>query len=497
MKIFHAIENLIYYGIKNSLINKEDEIFIRNKLLDILKLDEFEECKTNEEVDLEKILEDILNYACEKNLINNSVIERDLFDTKIMGALLDRPSNICKEFFRRYEKDPKDATSYYYNLSKVCDYIRVYRVKKDIKWKTNTKYGDLDITINLSKPEKDPKDIERLKNMKSISYPKCLLCKENEGYKGRLNHPSRENLRIIPININNSKWFFQYSPYVYYNEHCIIFTNDHVPMKIDESTFEKLLCFVELFPHYFVGSNADLPIVGGSILSHDHFQGGRYKFSMEKAEIEKEFSIDGFEDVKLGIVKWPMSVIRLCGYDKSRIIKLGNKILLHWRNYTDKERFIFSHTNNIMHNTITPIARKVNHEFQLDLVLRNNITTKEHPFGVYHPHEELHHIKKENIGLIEVMGLAILPPRLKDELELLKEYILNEKNIDENEIISKHGNWVKSFINNYDNISNENIDIILKEEIGKVFLKVLEHAGVFKRDEFGQKGFEMFINSLN
>lgn len=495
MNIFNAIESLVQYGISTKLIKEEDKIFTKNKIAEILNIDTLEEVKAKNE-SLENILKIILDYAVEKEIIQNNVTERDLFDTKIMSTLIDRPSNIIKTFNEKYEKNPKDATDFYYKLSKDSDYIRRYRIAKDKKWQVNTPYGKLDITINLSKPEKDPKEIARLKNVKSSGYPKCALCKENEGYMGRFNHPARQNHRIIPITINNSDWFFQYSPYVYYNEHCIVFSGEHIPMKIEKGTFAKLLDFIKIFPHYFVGSNADLPITGGSILSHDHFQGGNYEFAVERAEIEKEFTINGFEDVKVGIVKWPMSIIRINCSDSDRLIELADKILINWRAYSDEENFIFSHTNDEPHNTITPIARKKsNGNYELDLVLRNNITTDEFPFGVYHPHEELHHIKKENIGLIEVMGLAILPARIKSEMETLKSYILQGKNIDENEELKKHSNWAKQFMNKYE-ITEQNIDNIIEEEIGKVFLTVLEHAGVFKRDEKGKKGFEKFINSI-
>ena len=497
MKIFIAIENLVLYGIKNNLIQKEDEIFIKNRIAEILKIEELKDIEVVEENNLENILKDILDYACEKGLIDNNIIERDLFDTKVMGVLIDRPSNIRKVFFDKYKISPKDATDFYYKLSQDSDYIRKYRIKKDMRWKVETEYGSLDITINLSKPEKDHKDVYLLKNSKNSDYPKCLLCKENEGYMGRINHYARQNHRIIPIKINNVDYFFQYSPYVYYNEHCIIFTSEHTPMKIDRKTFVNLLGFIKIFPHYFIGSNTDLPITGCSILSHSHFQGGNYTFCMEKAPIEKEFKINGFEDVNVGIVKWPMSVIRLSSDDTDKLINLADKILSSWRVYNDEECFIFSHTGDEIHNTITSIARKIGDKFELDLVLRNNITTDEYPFGVYHPHEEFHNIKKESIGLIEVMGLAILPARLKIEMDILKEYILEGKNIERNKQIIKHNNWVKIFINNYNKITKENIDDIIKREIGKTFLNVLENAGVFKRDEKGQKGFEKFINSLN
>lgn len=496
MQIFVAIENLIQYALNKNLIEKEDIIYIKNQIAQELKIDDLKNTSPTGEQNLENILNDILNYAIEKNLIDNNITEKDLFDTKIMGILIKRPSEIIKDFWQKYNENPKNATDFYYKLSQDSDYIRKYRIEKDKKWKFNCEYGDLDITINLSKPEKDPKSIALLKNVKSSEYPKCPLCKENEGYAGRINHPARQNHRIIPININNSDWFYQYSPYVYYNEHCIVFSGKHIPMKIEKDTFAKLLDFIKIFPHYFVGSNADLPITGGSILSHDHFQGGNYEFAMAKAPIEKIFKINDFEDVNVGIVKWPMSVIRLSSDNSQKLVDCADKILKNWRNYSDEENFIFAYTNNEPHNTITPIARKKENIYELDLVLRNNITTKEHPFGVYHPHEELHNIKKENIGLIEVMGLAVLPARLKNEMEILKQYILENKNIDENEDIKKHSNWAKNFINNY-KITKENIDEIIEIEIGKTFLIVLEHAGVFKRDEKGQKGFYKFMESLN
>ena len=497
MKIFDAIESLIIYAINRQLIDKKDSIFIKNKIMEILLIKEIEEANGIIENDLENILKVILDYACEKEIINNTITERDLFDTKIMGVLVDRPSNIIKTFLEKYKQSPKEATDYYYKLSQDSDYIRTYRIKKDIKWTVDTEYGVLNISINLSKPEKDPKEIALLKTLKASNYPKCLLCKENEGYMGRINHPARQNHRIIPITINNSQWFLQYSPYVYYNEHCIVFSGEHIPMKIEKNTFEKLIDFLKLFPHYFVGSNADLPITGGSILSHDHFQGGNFKFPMEKAPIEREFIIDGFEDIKVGILKWPMSVIRLRTNDSKKLVELADKILNSWKEYTDEENFIFAYTDNEPHNTITPIARMKENLFELDLVLRNNITTKEHPFGVYHPHEELHNIKKENIGLIEVMGLAILPARLETEMRILKQYILENRNINDNQYIKKHSEWARKFINNYEQITEQNIDEIIEIEIGKTFLTVLEQAGVFKRDEKGKKGFDKFINSLN
>ena len=409
---------------------------------------------------------------------------------------MPRPSQIQERFWKEYEKSPQDATAYYYKLSQDSDYIRRYRIKKDRKWTVDTEYGTLDITINLSKPEKDPKAIAAAGKAKSASYPKCQLCMENEGYAGRTNHPARENHRIIPIQIQGSKWGFQYSPYVYYNEHCIVFNGEHIPMKIDRKAFAKLFDFIKLFPHYFLGSNADLPIVGGSILSHDHFQGGNYTFAMAKAPIIENFTVAGYEDVTAGIVKWPLSVIRLQSADVERIIDLADHILNKWRGYTDEAAFIFAETDGTPHNTITPIARKRGDLYELDLTLRNNITTDEHPLGVYHPHAKLHHIKKENIGLIEVMGLAVLPARLKGEMELLKEYILEGKDIRSNEQIEKHADWVDEFLPNYPDVNADNIEHILEQEVGKVFCQVLEDAGVYKCTPEGLEAFHRFISVL-
>ncbi len=410
---------------------------------------------------------------------------------------MPRPSEVIKTFQEYYGQDAQKATDYYYKLSCDSDYIRRYRIKKDVKWVTSTEYGDLDITINLSKPEKDPKAIAAARNAKQAGYPKCLLCRENEGYAGRVNHPARQNHRIIPVTIQNDTWGFQYSPYVYYNEHCIVFNGQHIPMKIDRGTFCKLFDFVKLFPHYFVGSNADLPIVGGSILSHDHFQGGHYEFAMAKAPVEKTFKVTGFEDVEAGIVKWPMSVIRLKAADSDRIIELADKILNRWRSYTDEDAFIYANTDGEPHNTITPIARKRGEYFELDLVLRNNVTTEEHPLGVYHPHAGLHHIKKENIGLIEVMGLAVLPARLKEEMELLKKAILEGQDLHKDEVLEKHADWVDEFKAAYEKIDASNIDDIIQKEIGIVFMQVLTDAGVYKRDEAGRQAFDRFTQSLN
>ncbi len=506
MKIQKLIEKLVAYGVITGLVWAEDIVYTTNRLLELFGLDDLEDEGTLEETDeeiavkvedLEEILKGMLDYACEQGMIDDNITARDLFDTKIMGLLMPRPSEVIDNFWTLYrEESPESATEYYYDLSRNSDYIRRYRICKDQKWVTDTPYGELDITINLSKPEKDPKAIAAAKNAKQSGYPKCLLCKENEGYAGRMNHPARQNHRIIPVVINGSEWGFQYSPYVYYNEHCIVFNSEHVPMKIEHATFCKLFDFVKQFPHYFVGSNADLPIVGGSILSHDHFQGGHYEFPMAKAPVEETFTVKGFEDVEAGRVNWPMSVIRLSGKDSDRIIALADVILNKWREYTDEKAFIYAYTDGEPHNTITPIARMRGDKYELDLVLRNNITTEEHPLGVYHPHANLHHIKKENIGLIEVMGLAVLPARLKDEMKLLKTAILDSGNIHQDEILGKHADWVEEFSAKYDTINAENIDKIFEDEIGLVFMQVLEDAGVYKRTEEGIKAFERFVKSL-
>ena len=495
--VYEAIKKLVTYGLETGLISKEEKIYSTNLILDVLKLDDYEEPEENyEKVELQAVLKELLDYAVEKGLIEDSVVYRDLFDTRLMNCLMPRPSQVIKAFNEKYAVSPKEATDYYYKLSQDSDYIRRYRVCRDMKWVTKTEYGDIDITINLSKPEKDPKAIAAAKLAKQSGYPKCQLCRENEGYAGRTNHPARENHRIIPITINGGQWGFQYSPYVYYNEHCIVFNGQHVPMKVDRAAFVKLFDFIKLFPHYFIGSNADLPIVGGSILSHDHFQGGNYEFAMAKAPVEREFTVKGYEDVKAGIVKWPLSVIRLRCADEKRIIDLADYILKAWRGYTDEEAYIFAETDGEPHNTITPIARKRGDMYELDLALRNNITTTECPLGLYHPHNELHHIKKENIGLIEVMGLAVLPSRLKEEMEILSDYIVNGKDIRSNEKIEKHADWVDEFRPKYPVINAENVDAVIKEEIGIVFKKVLEDAGVFKRDAKGQAAFDRFTAAL-
>ncbi|CVI73433.1 Galactose-1-phosphate uridylyltransferase [Clostridiales bacterium CHKCI001] len=498
MDVNLSIAKLVKYGLDSELLPVEEKIYATNQILEVMQLEEYAEPEQElGDVNLEETLKELMDYAYETGVLKeNSVVYRDLFDTKLMNCLMPRPSQVIQKFKEKYSISPEEATDYYYKLSQDSDYIRRYRVCKDIKWLTATEYGELDVTINLSKPEKDPKAIAAAKLMKQSGYPKCLLCKENEGYAGRVNHPARQNHRIIPITINGADWGFQYSPYVYYNEHCIVFCGEHVPMKIDKSTFRKLFDFVKLFPHYFLGSNADLPIVGGSILTHDHFQGGHYEFAMAKAPIEKTIRFAGYEDVEAGIVKWPMSVIRIRHKDENRLIELADIILKSWRGYTDEAAFIFAETDGQPHNTITPIARKKGDTYELDLVLRNNITTEEHPLGVYHPHAELHHIKKENIGLIEVMGLAVLPARLKDEMKELGEYILAGKDIRSNETLKKHADWVDEFLPQYKTINADTIDGILKDEIGKVFAKVLEHAGVYKRDEAGQDAFMRFINQV-
>lgn len=495
------IRKLVRYGLDTGLITEADKIYTTNRLLELFGLDELEECDEDVTMsvdELETVLSSMMDYAYEHGIMTeNSIVYRDLFDTKIMSTLVPRPSEVIAVFEAKYRNNPKDATEYFYKLSQDTDYIRRYRIKKDRKWIAATKYGDLDITINLSKPEKDPKAIAAAKNAKQSGYPKCLLCMENEGYAGRVNHPARQNHRIIPVTINGSRWGFQYSPYVYYNEHCIVFNSEHIPMKIEHDTFCKLFDFVKQFPHYFVGSNADLPIVGGSILSHDHFQGGHYEFAMARAGVERTFTVKGFEDVEAGIVNWPMSVIRIASQNTDRLIALADVILAAWRGYTDEAAFIFAETEGEPHNTITPIARKRGGKFELDLVLRNNITTEEHPLGVYHPHAKLHHIKKENIGLIEVMGLAVLPARLKDEMELLAEAIVSGADIRGNEMLEKHADWVEEFMPKYENVTKDNVMDILHREIGDVFMQVLEDSGVYKRTEEGQAAFDRFVKSLN
>ena len=498
MGLTKNIKKLVAYGIGARLIQPEDEIFMINQYLDLFGLDEYDD----PDIDDEKIvLVDILNAltdeAFEKGIIqSDDIVTRDLFDTKLMGIMTPRPSAVQKTFNTYYEKGPKYATDYFYELSENSNYIRKDRIQKDKKWTVDSPYGVIDITINLSKPEKDPKAIAAAKNAKQSAYPKCQLCIENEGYAGRMNHPARQNHRIIPLMINDSKWGFQYSPYVYYNEHCIVFNGQHVPMKIDRAAFTKLFDFVRQFPHYFLGSNADLPIVGGSILTHDHFQGGHYEFAMERAEIEKEFTIPEYEDVKAGIVHWPLSVIRIQSKDEKRLIDLADHILKKWRGYTDEEAYIFAETEGEPHNTITPIARKKGDMYELDLTLRNNITTEECPLGLYHPHNEYHHIKKENIGLIEVMGLAVLPSRLKAEMEHLSQCLIKGEDIVSKEDLKKHAAWAEEFLKKYPVVNADNVDEVIQKEIGLVFMQVLTDAGVYKRTPEGMEAFERFIKSL-
>ena len=491
------IKKLICYGLEKGLFTERDEIYVTNMLIGALGLDEFdcEEKFTN--VDLESTLAAILDFAVEKGIIEDDITSRDLFDTKLMGLMMPRPSEVEFEFFSRYNVSPQAATDYYHKLSRDSDYIRTYRIAKDMKWISPTEYGDLDITINLSKPEKSLKEIMAAKNAPQSGYPKCLLCKECEGYAGRVNFPARQNHRIIPLRLTDENWFMQYSPYVYYPEHCIVFNAEHTPMLVDRKAFCKLFDFVKMFPHYFIGSNAGLPIVGGSILSHEHFQGGRYTFAMEKAPIEKPIVFKGYEDVAAGIVKWPMSVIRLTGDSAERVIDLADKIFTIWQDYTDESVFVFAETDGEPHNAATPIARMRGDKYELDLVLRNNITTEEYPLGYFHPHNELHHIKKENIGLIEVMGLAVLPARLKDEMAELQKAMLSGADIRAIESIEKHADWADEIKAKYSDINADNIEKIIKDEIGIVFSKVLEDAGVFKRDEKGQAAFIKFIEYVN
>ena len=498
MDLQKDIKKLVTYGLDKKLIELEDETYTINQYLEVFRFDEYDDPDiTGEEIVLPEILDRLTDAAYDRYIIkSDDIVTRDLFDTKLMGILTPKPSQVIKEFRTYYEESPKKATEFFYEFSQDTNYIRRDRVKKDMKWKVNSPYGDIDITINLSKPEKDPKAIAAAKNAKQSSYPKCQLCMENEGYAGRMNHPARQNHRIIPLTINDSKWGFQYSPYVYYNEHCIVFNGQHVPMKIDRAAFTKLFDFVKQFPHYFLGSNADLPIVGGSILTHDHFQGGHYEFAMERAEIEKEFTISGYEDVKAGIVHWPLSVIRIQSKDEKRLIDLADHILKKWRGYTDEEAYIFAETEGEPHNTITPIARKKGDMYELDLTLRNNITTEECPLGLYHPHNEYHHIKKENIGLIEVMGLAVLPSRLKAEMEHLSQCLIKGEDIVSKEDLKKHAAWVEEIKGKYTDINEGNVMDILKEEIGQVFVKVLEDAGVYKYNEEGRKAFDRFIAVL-
>ncbi len=491
------IKQLVDYGVSSGLIPENERVYSTNLLLEIYGKDNFSDPDISEtSLPLDEILNNLLDIAVDEGLIEDSVTYRDLFDTKLMNCITPRPSQLQNRFWFLYETSPKEATDFYYDFSQNTNYIRRDRIAKDLKWKVPSEYGDIDITINLSKPEKDPKLIAAAKNAPSSGYPKCLLCRENEGYAGNTNHPARQNHRIIPLRLGNSDWNMQYSPYVYYNEHCIVFNNRHTPMKIDTSTFVKLFDFVKMFPHYFIGSNADLPIVGGSILSHDHFQGGHYTFAMAKAKSVFSFEVPEFNNVSCEVLKWPLSVIRLKSDSTEDIVRLASHILVKWRNYTDEDAFIFANTDGKPHNTITPIARFRDGMYELDLALRNNITTPEHPLGVYHPHEKLHHIKKENIGLIEVMGLAVLPSRLKNEMNLLAEYIIKGNDISGNEAIAKHADWANEILSTRHDITSENVMEVLETEIGKVFVKVLEDAGVYKCTPEGLESFKKFIGIL-
>jgi UDPglucose--hexose-1-phosphate uridylyltransferase len=504
MNLYEAIFALTDYGVRAGLIETADEKYTINRYLELFHEENFElteECKQelkDNPPELSFILDVLIKYGIDKNLLpDDGITACDLFDTALMGILTGKPSEVIRQFRDYYARSPETATDWFYKFSQDTNYIRRDRIKKDRRWKVKSEYGEIDITINLSKPEKDPRAIAAAKSMKQTAYPKCQLCVENEGYAGRLNHPARQNHRIIPIRIADSDWGFQYSPYVYYNEHCIVLNSLHTPMAINHDTYVKLFDFVEQFPHYFLGSNADLPIVGGSILSHDHFQGGHYSFAIENAAIEKQFKVEGFEGVRAGIVHWPLSVIRLQGESREDVIRLADHILKVWRNYTDEEAFIYAETDGEPHNTITPIARMHGKIYELDLTLRNNITTPENPLGVYHPHAEYHHIKKENIGLIEVMGLAVLPARLDREMKLLGDCLTEGKSLEESEELLKHKTWAEEIQKKYPHITSDNVNDILQEEIGKVFIRVLENAGVFKCDEGGRRAFKRFIDTLS
>ena len=493
--VYAALDSLLDYAKNCGLLDALDETFARNALLAELKLESYE--KQTEHCDFPACLNVLCDYAAEQGLIADTIAERDLFDTKLMGCVTPKPSEVIHTFRSLYETSPKAATDYFYKLSQDCNYIRRDRIAKDERWTAQTKYGELEISINLSKPEKDPRDIAAAKLKKASGYPKCLLCVENVGYAGTISHPARQNLRVMPVTVNGQPWGFQYSPYVYYNEHAIVMNTQHTPMVIDRSAFDKLFSFVEQFPHYFLGSNADLPIVGGSILSHDHFQGGHYEFAMAKAPVEKKWVFPGFEDVDAGIVHWPMSCIRLTSEDDARLVELADKILTAWRGYSDEKCFIFAETDGEPHNTITPIARMRDGKYQLDLVLRNNITTPEHPLGVYHPHAKLHHIKKENIGLIEVMGLAVLPSRLKQELfDLADVLVARLPTAEYPEALQKHAEWAEEILAKHPELSADNVHTILQDEVGHVFAQVLADAGVYKLDEAGRAGFVRFLESV-
>lgn len=496
MNVIDAIKAMLDYGIARNLITADDEICARNQLMDVLHVSQWETPTPTEKLPLEEILTALVDHAILQGIIEDTTSARDRFDTKLMGILTPMPREVISKFKEVYEKSPEAATDWYYQFSKDTDYVRAARIAKDLHWVYESEYGSLDITINRSKPEKDPRDIAAAKLATKVSYPACQLCIENTGFAGTVSHPARQNLRPVPMTVNGSAWYLQYSPYGYYNEHCIVFREEHIPMQIDNAVFDKLFDVLEFLPHYFIGSNADLPIVGGSILSHEHFQGGHYTFAMETAPIEEHFMLPGFENITAGIVKWPMSVIRLDCADKDRLIELADQILLAWRGYTDETAFVFAETDGEPHNTITPIARKRGDQFELDLVLRNNITTEEHPLGVYHPHAKLHHIKKENIGLIEVMGLAVLPARLKDEMAALKAAILSGADLRADEALAKHADWVEEFLPKYDSVTQENAEGVIQKEIGLVFSEVLEDAGVYKCTPEGREAFMRFVESV-
>lgn len=493
-----AVAKLVRYAENTGLIAPEDHIWAVNTLLEALKLDSYEEPVLDDApIDLPAVLDELMDDAHARGVMeNDSIVYRDLFDTSLMGRLTPPPREVIAKFRALYAQNPVEATNWYYKFSQDTNYIRRDRIARDMQWKADTAYGELDITINLSKPEKDPKAIAAARDLPAASYPKCQLCPENAGYAGRVNHPARQNHRIIPITIDQTPWYMQYSPYVYYNEHCIVFNSVHTPMKIDRACFRKLLDFIGQFPHYFVGSNADLPIVGGSILAHDHFQGGRYEFAMAKAPVETELHFTGFDDIRAGIVRWPMSVIRLTAADPDRLVELADRILNAWRGYTDAEATIFAETDGVPHNTITPIARRRDSDYEIDLVLRNNLTTEEHPLGLYHPHAELHHIKKENIGLIEVMGLAVLPARLKNELAVLGEKMVKGEDLRADPLTASHAEWAERIMQENE-VTADNVTDILQREVGLVFAQVLEHAGVYKRTEEGKKAFLRFAESVN
>lgn len=492
--ISSLIASIVDQAIEKNLINPQDRIYARNQILGLMNESEFDETAPTKNAEIPDILEELADIAVEKGYIENLLDDREILTAKIMDVFLSKPSEINQEFYQKYELSPKLATDYFYQLSKDSNYIQTKRIAKNIHFKADTKYGKLDITINLSKPEKDPEQIKREKERKQDgNYPSCLLCVENEGYVGRIGHPARSNHRVIHVPLAGEDWFLQYSPYLYYNEHSIVFSKEHRPMTINRDTFERITAFTDKFPHYFIGSNADLPIVGGSILSHDHYQAGNYTFAMTNAEDEFTFTLDNYPDVKASIVKWPLSVIRLRSKERKKIVDAADLILEKWRSYTDTDADILAYTNDTPHNTITPIARKRGVDYELDLVLRNNRTTDEHPLGIFHPHDDVHHIKKENIGLIEVMGLAVLPPRLQTELAAIEQFLLGEKV----EVADYHKEWVQHIQKKYSNLQSENVSDIIQQELGIKFARILEDAGVYKTDESGRKAFKRFISFIN